>query len=72
MVLSLLMLCALMYLLILKFLTRKSSGGHQAKRGKKPKPEEHKGMPQRQHCPPEKHRGDRNPECHEELQKDVA
>jgi hypothetical protein len=28
-------------------------------------------MPQRQHCPPEKCRGDRNPECHEE-QKDVA
>jgi hypothetical protein len=27
-------------------------------KGKKPKPEE--GMPQRQHCPPEKRRGDRN------------
>jgi hypothetical protein len=37
---------------------------------KKPKPEEHEGMPQ--HCPPEKRRGDRNPECHEEQQKDVA
>jgi hypothetical protein len=27
-------------------------------------------MPQRQHCPPAKRRGDRNPECHEEQQKD--
>jgi hypothetical protein len=33
---------------------------------KKPKPEEQEGMPQRQHCPPAKRRGDRNPECHEE------
>jgi hypothetical protein len=39
---------------------------------KKPKPEEKEGMPQRQHCHPEKRRGDRNPECHEEQQKDVA
>jgi hypothetical protein len=33
---------------IKKNLTRKSSGGHQAKRRKeeKPKPEEHEGMPQ--------------------------
>jgi hypothetical protein len=38
----------------------------------KPKPEERKGMPQRQHCPPEKRRGDRKPDCHEEQQKDVA
>jgi hypothetical protein len=29
-------------------------------------------MPQRQHCPFEKRRGDRNPEWHEEQQKDVA
>jgi hypothetical protein len=29
-------------------------------------------MPQHQHCPPEKRRGDRNPECHEEQLKDVA
>jgi hypothetical protein len=42
------------------------------KKRKKPKPEEHEGMPQRPHCPLEKRRGDRNPECHEELQKDVA
>jgi hypothetical protein len=26
---------------------------------KKPKPEEQKSMPQHQHCPPEKRRGDR-------------
>jgi hypothetical protein len=39
---------------------------------KKPKPGEQEGMPQRRHCPPEKRRGDRNPECHEEQQKDVA
>jgi hypothetical protein len=47
---------------IRKILTRKSSGGHQAKRKKrkKPKPEEQEGIPQRQHCPPEKRRGDRN------------
>jgi hypothetical protein len=29
-------------------------------------------MPQRQHYPPEKRRGDRNPKCYEEQQKDVA
>jgi hypothetical protein len=39
---------------------------------KKPKPEKQEGMPQRQHCPLEKHRGDRNRKCHEEQQKDVA
>jgi hypothetical protein len=39
---------------------------------KKPKPEEQEGMPQRRHCPPETRRGDKNPECHEEQQKDVA
>jgi hypothetical protein len=57
-----------------EFLTRKSSGGHQAKqkRRKKPKPEEQEGMPQHQHRPPEKRRGDKNPECHEEQQKDIA
>jgi hypothetical protein len=37
----------------------------------KTNPEEQEGMPQRQPCPPEKRRGDKNPECHEE-QKDVA
>jgi murein L,D-transpeptidase YafK len=37
-----------------KALTRKSSGGHKAKRRKeeKPKPEEQEGKPQHQHCPP--------------------
>jgi hypothetical protein len=39
---------------------------------KKPKPEEQESMPQRQHCPPAKRRGDRNPEYHEQQQKDVA
>jgi hypothetical protein len=39
---------------------------------KKAKPEEHEGMPQRQYCPHAKHRGDRNPECYEQQQKDVA
>jgi hypothetical protein len=33
---------------------------------KKPKPEDQEGMPQRQLCPPEKRRGDRNLKCHEE------
>jgi hypothetical protein len=28
---------------------------------KNPKPEEQEGVPQRQHCPLEKRRGDRNP-----------
>jgi hypothetical protein len=45
----------------------------EEKREKKPKPEEHEGMPQRQHCRPSiKPRGDMNLECHEEQQKDVA
>jgi hypothetical protein len=39
---------------------------------KKPKPEEHDGMPPRLHCPPAKRRGERNSEYHEEQQKDVA
>jgi hypothetical protein len=39
---------------------------------KKPMPEEQEGMPQRQHYPPKKRRGDRNPECHYEQQEDVA
>jgi hypothetical protein len=62
--------------ILLKILTRKSSGGHQAKKRRKeeknPKPEVQEGMPQHQHCPPERRRGDKNPECHEEQQKDVA
>jgi hypothetical protein len=39
---------------------------------KKPKPKEREGMPQRRQCLHGKRRGDRNPECHEEHQKDVA
>jgi hypothetical protein len=42
------------------------------KKKNKVKPEELEGMPQHQHRPPEKHRGDRNQECHEEQHKDVA
>jgi hypothetical protein len=44
----------------------------EEKKIKKIKPEEHEGMPQRQHCPPEKRRGDRKPECHEDQQKYFA
>jgi hypothetical protein len=66
-----------MYALKIKkcMLTRKSSISHKAKKRykrRKPEPEEQNGMPQHQHCPPSKHRGDRNPKCHEERQKDVA
>jgi hypothetical protein len=59
---------------IKKNLTRKNSGVHQAKeeKRKKPNPEEHEGMPQNQHCPPVKRRGDRDPKYHDEHQKDVA
>jgi hypothetical protein len=46
--------------------------GKKNKRGRNPEPEEQEDMPLRQHCPPEKRRGDRKPECHEEQQKDVA
>jgi hypothetical protein len=63
-----------MWLILETNITRKSSGGHQAKRRKekKLKPEEQEGMPQRLHYPLEKRRDDRNPECHNEQQKDVA
>jgi hypothetical protein len=51
-----------------KLLTRKRSANHIAKRRKKnpqrPKPEEKDGMPQHQHCPLAKHRGDKNPKYH--------
>jgi hypothetical protein len=39
---------------------------------KKRKPEEQEGMPQHRHCPPEKRRGDRNPEYLEEQHKGIA
>jgi hypothetical protein len=35
-------------------------------------PEEHEGVPQYQHCPLAKRRGDRNPKYHEEHLKDVT
>jgi hypothetical protein len=64
----------LINLFLREIFTRKSSEDHQAKRRKrkKLKPEEQEGMPQHQHCPPAKRRGDRNPEYHEEQRKDVA
>jgi hypothetical protein len=39
---------------------------------KKPKPEEHEGMPEDEHCPLATRRGDRNPKYHEDQQKNVA
>jgi hypothetical protein len=46
-----------------KFLQEKAIEATKQKeeKRKKSKPEEHQGMPQRQHCPLEKRRGDRNP-----------
>jgi hypothetical protein len=56
------------------FLQEKAMDATKQKEEKreKPKPEEHEGMPPCQHCPLEKRRGDRNPECHEEQHKDAA
>jgi hypothetical protein len=43
------------------------------KRGKNLSPRNRKAcIPQREHCPPEKRRGDRTPKYHEEQHKDVA
>jgi hypothetical protein len=42
------------------------------KRGKHQSPRNKKACHKHRHCPPEKRRGDRNPKCHEEQQKDVA
>jgi hypothetical protein len=54
-------------------LTRESSGDHQAKRRKEKKSLSPRNMKAcHSVCPLEKRRGDRNPECHEEEQKDVA
>jgi hypothetical protein len=39
---------------------------------RKHRPGEEEGMPQYQHYPHAKHRGDRNPKYHEEEEKDVA
>jgi hypothetical protein len=57
-------------------LTRKSTGDRQVKRRNKEeknkeKTKEHEGMPQHQHCPPAKRRGDRNPKYNEDQQKDA-
>jgi hypothetical protein len=53
---------------------QRRAGDHQTKREKREKPmlEGQEGMPQRQHYPPTKRRGDMNPRCHEEQRKDVA
>jgi hypothetical protein len=66
--------CVSRIILIYKFLQEKAVEATKQKEEKreKPKPEEQEGMPQSQHCPSEERRGDRNPECHEEQQKDVA
>jgi hypothetical protein len=55
------------------FLLKKHKKATKQKEEKreKPKSEEHEGMPQHQHFPPAKHRGDRNPKYHEE-EKGVA
>jgi hypothetical protein len=51
-----------------KFLQEKAAKAtkQNEEKRKQPQPEEQEGMPQHQHCPPEKRRGDRNPECYEE------
>jgi hypothetical protein len=41
-------------------------------RTEKPMPDEHEDMPQHQHSPLAKRRGDRNPKYHEEQHEDVA
>jgi hypothetical protein len=48
---------------LINFLQEKAVEATKQKEEKreKPKPKEQEGMPQRQHCPPEKRRGDRNP-----------
>jgi hypothetical protein len=58
----------------IKFLQEKAAEATKQKeeKRKEPKPEEHEGMPQHQHCPLAKLRGDRNPKYHEEQHKDVA
>jgi hypothetical protein len=57
-----------------KFLQEKAMETTKQKEEKreKPKPKEQEGMPQRQHCPPAKRRGNRSLKFHEEPQKDVA
>jgi hypothetical protein len=61
-------------IIITKFLTKQAVEATKQKEEKRKKstPEEQEGMPQRQHCPLEKRRRDRSPECHEEQHKDVA
>jgi hypothetical protein len=46
--------------------------GERRENLQRPEPEEQKGYLQHQHCPPAKHREDRNTKYHEEQHKDVA
>jgi hypothetical protein len=70
------LVCDIIYFFVKNSLQEKAvEATKQKKKGerrKKPKPEEQEGMPRHQRCPLEKRRGDKNPECHEEQQKDVA
>jgi hypothetical protein len=58
-----------------KLLTRKKAAEttkQKEEKRKKHEPEEQECMPQHQHCPLAKRRGNRNPKYHEKQQKDVA
>jgi hypothetical protein len=57
---------------LIKFLQEKAVEATKQKEEKRKKIKPEEGMPQRQHSPPAKRRGDRNPDYHEEQQKDVA
>jgi hypothetical protein len=53
-----------------KLLPKKEAEGtkqQKEEKSKKPKPEEHEGMPLRQYCPRAKRRGDRNPKYHDDI-----
>jgi hypothetical protein len=65
---------SILVLLLKKILQEKAMETTKQKEEKreKSKPEEQEGMPQHQHCPPEKSCGDKNPECHKEHLEDVA
>jgi hypothetical protein len=51
---------------VLQEKTAEATNKQKEEKRKKPKSEEHEGMPQRQDCPPAKRRGDRNTKYHEE------
>jgi hypothetical protein len=64
----------IIYHAVILFLLEKAAETPKQKEEKRenPKPEEHDGMPQHQHRPHAKRRGDRNPKYHEAKHKDVA